>query len=111
MASFETVSDVEAWASQHGGVDAVNEALSTGAFGSNPHTIRTAIRYVEREEHRIAQRREREQRRERAISEAERAAQAAELSARQALVSRWISIVCAVIAVAAVAYMTQIKLG
>ena len=105
--SFETVSDVEEWASQHGGVDAVNEALSSGAFGTNPHTIRTAIRYVEREEHRIAQRREREERRERAISAAERAAQAAELSARQASVSRWISIVCAVIVVCAVAYLTQ----
>ena len=105
--SFETVSDVEHWASQHGGVDAVNSALSTGAFGTNPHTIRTAIRYVEREELRIAQRRERDERRTHAISEAEQAAQAAQRSARQASISRWISVVCAVIAVAAVGYLAR----
>lgn len=69
MASFETLSDVEDWAIEHGGVDAVNEALSTDAFGTNPHTIRTAIRFVEREELKIAQRRDREGRHERVISE------------------------------------------
>ena len=105
MISFDTISDVEAWASQHGGVEAVNDALAKGAFGANPHTIRTAIRYVEREELKIAERLNREAGRTRATSAAEQFARAAQQSARDAYISRWIAIVCAVIALGAVLFL------
>ncbi|MBA2413875.1 MAG: hypothetical protein M3Q28_01940 [Pseudomonadota bacterium] len=101
MNTFNTISDVEAWAQQHGGLDAVNSALATGAFGTNAQTVRTAIRYVEREELKIAERLSRENRRERAVSTAEKFAQAARRSAREAYISRWIAIVCAAVALVA----------
>ena len=104
MISFDTVSDVEAWANQHGGLDAVNEALAKGAFGTNPQTIRTAIRYVEREELKIAERLHREGRRERAIDAAEQSARAAQRSARGAYISVWIAIVAAAVALLAAVF-------
>lgn len=102
MVSFDTISDVEAWARDHGGVEAVNEALARGAFGTNAQSIRTAIRYVEREELKIAEKLSREDRRGRALSAAELSAQAAQRSARDAYISRWIAIAAAIIAVLAV---------
>ncbi len=104
MISFDTLSDVEAWARENGGLDAVNEAIARGAFGTNAQSIRTALRYVEREELKIADRLGREGRRERATSAAELSARAAQRSAREAYVSRWIAIVAALIAVAAVVF-------
>ncbi len=101
MVSFDTISDVEAWARDHGGVEAVNEALARGAFGTNAQSIRTAIRYVEREELKIAEKLGREDRRGRALSAAELSAQAAQRSARDAYISRWIAIVAAIVAVLA----------
>jgi hypothetical protein len=101
MVTFDTISDVEAWAKQHGGLVAVNEALARGAFGDDAQSIRTAIRYVEREELKIAERLGIEDRRGRASTSAEEAAHAAQRSAQQALVSRWIAIVAALIALAA----------
>ena len=50
--SFETISDVER-GQQHGGLAAVNEALARGTFGSNAQSIRTAIRYIQREQLKI----------------------------------------------------------
>jgi Arc/MetJ-type ribon-helix-helix transcriptional regulator len=102
MRSFDTLSEVEAWAKVNGGLDAVNEALATGAFGTDAQSIRTALRYVEREELKIAERLDRDGRRERAMSAAEISAQAAQRSAREAYVSRWIAIAAAIIAVLAV---------
>lgn len=104
MASFNTISDVEAWASEHGGVAAVNEALARGAFGTDAQSIRTAIRYVEREELKIAEKAARDDRRGRAMSSAELSAQAAQRSARAAYISRWIAIVAALVAVLAVIF-------
>ena len=101
MVTFDTISDVEAWARQHGGLIAVNEALARGAFGNDAQSIRTAIRYVEREELKIAERLGIEDRRGRASTSAEEAAQAAQRSAQQALVSRWIAIGAALIAIGA----------
>ncbi len=101
MPTFDTISDVEAWASEHGGLDAVNEALARGAFGNNAQSIRTAIRYVEREELKIADRLDREERRGRATSAAEQLTQVAQRSAREAYVSRWVAIIAALIAVLA----------
>lgn len=101
MVTFDTISDVEAWARQHGGLDAVNEALARGAFGQDAQSIRTAIRYVEREELKIAERLGIEDRRGRASTSAEQFAHAARRSAHQALISRWIAIVAALIAVGA----------
>jgi len=101
MGSFDTLSDVEAWAKQHGGLSAVNEALARGTFGTNPQSIRTAIRYVEREELKIAQLVDRENRRQRAADAAEKFALHAQRSARDAVVSRWISIGSALVAVLA----------
>ena len=98
MALFETTADVEAWAQQHGGLEAVNEALARGLFGNDAQSIRTAIRYVEREELKIAEK----QNRGRAMDSAEIAAKAAQRSARQALVSSWIAVIAAIIAVVAV---------
>jgi Arc/MetJ-type ribon-helix-helix transcriptional regulator len=102
MVSFDTISDVEAWARERGGVEAVNEALARGAFGTNAQSIRTAIRYVEREELKIAERLSRQDRRERALTAVELSAQAAQRSARDAYISRWIAIVAVIIAVLAV---------
>lgn len=104
MVSFDTISDVEAWARAHGGLEAVNDALARGAFGQNAQSIRTAIRYVEREELKIAEKLDRDDRRARGLSAAELAAQAARKSAREAYVSRWIAIVAALIAVLAVVF-------
>lgn len=104
MVSFNTISDVEAWAREHGGLDAVNEALARGAFGTNAQSIRTAIRYVEREELKIAEKLTRDDRRGRAMSSAELSALAARRSAREAYISRWIAIVAAIIAVLAVIF-------
>ena len=101
MVSFDTISDVEAWAREHGGLEAVNEALARGEFGTNAQSIRTAIRYVEREELKIAERLRRENRRERALTAVELSAQAAQRSARDAHISRWIAIIAAIIAVLA----------
>ena len=101
MVTFDTISDVEAWARQHGGLDAVNDALARGAFGQDAQSIRTAIRYVEREELKIAERLGIEDRRGRATTSAEQYAHAAQRSAHQASVSRWIAIVAAVVAVGA----------
>ncbi len=104
MVTFDTTSDVEAWARQHGGLDAVNDALARGAFGHDAQSIRTAIRYVEREELKIAERLGIEDRRGRATTSAEQFADAAQRSAQQALISRWIAIVAALIAIAAAAW-------
>ncbi len=104
MVSFDTISDVEAWARQHGGLDAVNEALAGGTFGQDTQTIRTAIRYVEREELKIAQKLGIEDRRGRALTTAELAANAAQRSARAAAVACWIAVAAAVIAVFAVLF-------
>ncbi len=104
MVNFDTISDVEAWAKQHGGLVAVNEALARGAFGDDAQSIRTAIRYVEREELKIAERLGIEDRRGRASTSAEQAAHAALQSARQASISRWVAIIAAVVAVAATAW-------
>ena len=82
MVIFDTISDVEAWARQHGGLDAVNEAFARGAFGQDAQSIRTAIRYVEREELKIAERLGIEDRRGRATTSAEQSAYAAQRSAR-----------------------------
>ena len=101
MVTFDTISDVEAWARQHGGLDAVNEALARGAFGNDAQSIRTAIRYVEREELKIAERLGIEDRRGRATTSAEQYARIAQRSAQEALISRWVAIVAALIAVAA----------
>ena len=101
MATFNTISDVEAWARQHGGLEAVNDALARGAFGQDAQSIRTAIRYVEREELKIADKLGIEDRRGRATTSAEQFARAAQSSAREASFSRWIAIVAALIAVAA----------
>lgn len=101
MVSFETISDVEAWAKEHGGLVAVNEALARGAFGHDAQSIRTAIRYVEREELKIAEKLGLDDRRGRALTSAERAALAAQRSAHEAQISRWIAIVAALIAVGA----------
>jgi len=98
MGSFETISDVEAWAKQHGGLAAVNEAIARGTFGSNAQSIRTAIRYVEREELKIAEKLDREGRRHHAIDAAEEFARAAERSAADASAYRWVAIVAAVVA-------------
>jgi len=100
MANFDTISDVEAWAKQHGGLVAVNEALARGTFGNDAQSIRTAIRYVEREELKIAERLGIEDRRGRATTSAEQAAEVARRSAHQASISRWIAIAAALIAVA-----------
>ena len=99
--TFDTISDVEAWAREHGGLTAVNEALARGAFGNNVQSLRTAIRYVEREELKIAEKMGIEDKRGRASTSAEQFAQAARLSAYQAAISRWIAIVAALIAVVA----------
>ena len=107
MVTFDTLSDVEAWARQHGGLDAVNDALARGAFGQDAQSIRTAIRYVEREELKIAEKikiAEKvgvEDRRGRASISAEQFAQAARRSAREASISCWIAIVAALIAIVA----------
>ena len=61
--TLDTISDVEAWARDHGGLEAVKEALARGVFGNNAQSIRTAIRYVEREELKIAERLNKENRR------------------------------------------------
>lgn len=103
MGSFETTSDVEAWARQHGGLAAVNEALARGTFGTNPQSIRTAIRYVEREELKITQRLELENRRQHAIDAAEKYARAAERSAAAARRSFWVAIAAAAVALGAAA--------
>lgn len=105
MVTFDTISDVEAWARQHGGLDAVNDALARGAFGRDAQSIRTAIRYVEREELKIAEKLTRGDRRGRAMSSAELFAQAAKRSAREAYVSRWIAVAAALVAVLAVVFM------
>jgi hypothetical protein len=99
MVTFDTISDVEAWAREHGGLDGVNDALARGAFGQDAQSIRTAIRYVEREELKIAERLGIEDRRGRATTSAEQFAQAARQSAHEASFSRWIAIVAALIAV------------
>ena len=104
MSSFNTLSEVEAWAKENGGLDAVNEALARGVFGTDAQSIRTALRYVEREELKIAERLNRDGRRSQATSAAEVSAHAARSSAREAYVSRWIAIVAAVIAVLAALY-------
>lgn len=104
MSSFNTLSDVEAWAKENGGLDAVNEALARGVFGTDAQSIRTALRYVEREELKIAERLNRDGRRSQATSAAEVSAHAARSSAREAYVSRWIAIVAALIAVLAALY-------
>ncbi len=104
MISFETISDVEAWARQHGGLNAVNEALASGALGNDAQSIRTAIRYIEREELRIAERLNRQDVRERATSSAELSARAARRSARVAYISCWIAVVAAFIAGVAVIF-------
>lgn len=104
LVSFNTISDVEAWARDHGGLDAVNEALARGAFGTNAQSIRTAIRYVEREELKIAEKLTRDDHRGRAMSSAELSAKAAERSAREAYISRWIAVVAALVAVLAVIF-------
>ncbi len=101
MVTFDTISDVEAWARQHGGLEAVNDALARGAFGQDAQSIRTAIRYVEREELKIAEKMGLEDRRGRASTSAEQFAQAARGSAREASISRWIAIVAALIAIVA----------
>lgn len=101
MGSFDTLSDVEAWARQHGGLAAVNEALARGTFGTNPQAIRTALRYVEREELKIAEQMERGNRHQRAIDSAEKFARAAERSASAASAYRWIAIAAALVAVLA----------
>ncbi len=101
MVTFDTISDVEAWARQHGGLEAVNDALARGAFGQDAQSIRTAIRYVEREELKIAERLGIEDRRGRASTSAEQFAQAARRSAREASISRWIAIVAALGAIVA----------
>lgn len=101
MVTFDTLSDVETWARQHGGLDAVNDALARGAFGQDAQTIRTAIRYVEREELKIAERLGIEDRRGHASTSAEQFAHAARRSARQASISRWIAIVAALTALIA----------
>ena len=101
MVTFDTLSDVEAWARQHGGLDAVNDALARGAFGQDAQSIRTAIRYVEREELKIAEKIGVEDRRGRASTSAEQFAQAARRSARHASISRWIAIVAALTAIVA----------
>ena len=101
MVTFDTISDVEAWARQHGGLEAVNDALARGAFGQDAQSIRTAIRYVEREELKIAEKMGLEDRRGRASTSAEQFAQAAQKSAREASISRWIAIVAALIAIVA----------
>ena len=101
MPIFDTISDVEAWAKEHGGLEAVNEALARGAFGHDAQSIRTAIRYVEREELKIAERLDREDRRGRATSAAEQVLHATRRSAREANISRWIAIAAAVVAVLA----------
>ena len=101
MILFQTLSDVEDWASQHGGLEAVNESLASGAFGQNAQTIRTAIRYVEREELRIADRLIREDKRQQSVSAAEQSARAAQRSAREASLSRWVAIASAGIALVA----------
>ncbi len=101
MLSFDTISDVEAWARQHGGLEAVNDALARGAFGQDAQTIRTAIRYVEREELKIAERLGIEDTRARATTSAEQFARAAQRSAREAAISRWVAIIAALAAIAA----------
>ena len=101
MVTFDTISDVEAWAKQHGGLAAVNDALARGAFGQDAQSIRTAIRYVEREELKIAERLGIEDRRGNASSSAEQSAHAARRSAHDALVSRWIAIAAALTALGA----------
>ena len=101
MATFSTISDVEAWAREHGGLDAVNVALAHGAFGHDAQSIRTAIRYVEREELKIAEKLGIEDRRGRAATSAEQFAHAAQRSAREALLSRWIAVVAALVAIVA----------
>ncbi len=101
MVTFHTISDVEAWARQHGGLDAVSEALARGAFGQDAQSIRTAIRYVEREELKIAEQMGLEDRRGRASTSAEHFALAARRSAREASISRWIAIVAALTAIGA----------
>ena len=106
MILFDTLSDVEEWASQHGGLDAVNEALASGAFGQNPQTIRTAIRYVEREELRIAERLIRDDKRQQSVSAAEHFARAAKRSAHEAFISRWVAIASAAIALVAAVIVT-----
>ncbi|HVE90381.1 MAG TPA: hypothetical protein VNA44_11860, partial [Burkholderiaceae bacterium] len=85
----------------HGGLDAVNEALARGAFGEDAQSIRTAIRYVEREELKIAEKLGIEDRRGRATSSAEEFANVARRSASEASLSRWIAIVAALVAVVA----------
>jgi Arc/MetJ-type ribon-helix-helix transcriptional regulator len=107
MITFNTTSDVEAWAKEHGGLDAVNEALARGAFGTNAQSIRTAIRYVEREELKITERLDREDRRERATSAAEQFANAAQRSAREAYISRWIAVISALVALLAVVFVAN----
>lgn len=101
MVTFDTISDVEAWARQHGGLDGVNDALARGAFGQDAQSIRTAIRYVEREELKIAQRLGIEDTRTRAMSSAEQFAHAAQRSARAAAISRWVAIIAALAAISA----------
>ena len=101
MVTFDTISDVEAWARQHGGLEGVNDALARGAFGQDAQSIRTAIRYVEREELKIAGKLGLEDRRGRASTSAEQFAQAARRSAREASISRWIAIVAALLAIVA----------
>ena len=98
MGSFETISDVEAWARQHGGLAAVNEALARGTFGSNAQSIRTAIRYIEREELKIAEKLDRDGRHNHAIDAAEEFARAAERSAAAASAYRWIALGAALVA-------------
>ena len=102
MASFQTTSEVDAWARQHGGLEAVSEALAKGEFGPDPQSIRTAIRFVEREELKIAERERRRDRRARSLDTAELLAMQAQRYARQAYISRWIAIAAASIAVTAV---------
>ena len=102
--SFNTLSEVEAWAKENGGLDAVNEALARGVFGSDAQSIRTALRYVEREELKIAERLNRDGRRSLATSAAEISAHAASRSAREAYVSRWIAVGAALVAVVAALY-------
>lgn len=101
MVTFDTISDVEAWARQHGGLEAVNTALAHGVFGQDAQTIRTAIRYIEREELKIAEKLGIEDRRGHASSSAEQFAHAARRSAREASISRWIAIVAALTAIVA----------
>lgn len=101
MSVFNTLSDVETWARENGGLDAVNEALASGAFGTDAQSIRTALRYVEREELKISERLTRDDRREKTRSVVETATQAAQRSAREAYLSRWIAIIAALVAVLA----------